>query len=76
MPGSTLRVPSVAQISRNSTQYAVNIMGSHQAKLNQTPDTPVWPVAPPRPAPVATPKVDAVAQTPPQVTPTTAPHVK
>ncbi|EGR4454637.1 hypothetical protein DDN31_12695 [Vibrio cholerae] len=75
-PGSTLRVPSLAQISRNSTQDAVNIMASHQAKLNQTPDTPVRPVAPPRPAPVATPKVEAVAQTPPQVTPTTAPQEK
>ncbi|WP_320205878.1 polar hub landmark protein HubP [Vibrio cholerae] len=76
IPGSTLRVPSLAQISRNSTQDAVNIMASHQAKLNQTPDTPVRPVAPPRPAPVATPKVEAVAQTPPQVTPTTSPQEK
>ncbi|EKF9811552.1 hypothetical protein O1D41_000827 [Vibrio cholerae] len=76
IPGSTLRVPSLAQISRNSTQDAVNIMASHQAKLNQTPDTPVRPVAPPRPAPVATPKVEAVAQTPPQVTSTTAPQEK
>ncbi|HFG1843498.1 TPA: polar hub landmark protein HubP [Vibrio cholerae] len=76
IPGSTLRVPSLAQISRNSTQDAVNIMASHQAKLNQTPDTPVRPVAPPRPAPVATPKVEAVAQTTPQVTPTTAPQEK
>ncbi|GHW77490.1 hypothetical protein VCSRO104_1007 [Vibrio cholerae] len=76
IPGSTLRVPSLAQISRNSTQDAVNIMASHQAKLNQTPDTPVRPVAPPRPAPVATPKVEAVAQTPPQVTPTTVPQEK
>ncbi len=76
IPGSTLRVPSLAQISRNSTQDAVNIMASHQAKLNQTLDAPVRPVAPPRPAPVATPKVEAVAQTPPQVTPTTAPQEK
>ncbi|EGS7959363.1 aspartate-semialdehyde dehydrogenase [Vibrio cholerae] len=76
IPGSTLRVPSLAQISRNSTQDAVNIMASHQAKLNQTPDVPLRPVAPPRPAPVATPKVEAVAQTPPQVTPTTAPQEK
>ncbi|TQP60732.1 aspartate-semialdehyde dehydrogenase [Vibrio cholerae] len=76
IPGSTLRVPSLAQISRNSTQDAVNIMASHQAKLNQTSDAPVRPVAPPRPAPVATPKVEAVAQTPPQVTPTTAPQEK
>ncbi|BDA00862.1 polar hub landmark protein HubP [Vibrio cholerae] len=76
IPGSTLRVPSLAQISRNSTQDAVNIMASHQAKLNQTPDTPVRPVAPPRPTPIATPKVEAVAQTPPQVPPTTAPQEK
>ncbi|EHE0024210.1 aspartate-semialdehyde dehydrogenase [Vibrio cholerae] len=76
IPGSTLRVPSLAQISRNSTQDAVNIMASHQAKLNQTPDTPVRPVAPPRPTPIATPKVEAVAQTTPQVTSTTAPQEK
>ncbi|ENM3949296.1 aspartate-semialdehyde dehydrogenase [Vibrio cholerae] len=76
IPGSTLRVPSLAQISRNSTQDAVNIMASHQAKLNQTSVTPVRPVAQPRPAPVVTPKVEAVAQTPPQVTPTTAPQEK
>ncbi|HAS3558285.1 TPA: hypothetical protein I6182_000335 [Vibrio cholerae] len=76
IPGSTLRVPSLAQISRNSTQDAVNIMASHQAKLNQTPDAPVRPVAPPRPTPIATPKVEAVAQTTPQVTPTTAPQEK
>ncbi len=76
IPGSTLRVPSLAQISRNSTQDAVNIMASHQAKLNQTPVTPVRPVAQPRPAPVVTPKVEAVVQTPPQVTPTTAPQEK
>ncbi len=76
IPGSTLRVPSLAQISRNSTQDAVNIMASHQAKINQTPDTPVRPVAPPRPTPIATPKVEAVAQTTPQVTPTTAPQEK
>ncbi|GHZ19209.1 hypothetical protein VCSRO172_0805 [Vibrio cholerae] len=76
IPGSTLRVPSLAQISRNSTQDAVNIMASHQAKLNQTPDAPVRPVAPPRPAPVVTPKVEAVAQTTPQVTPKTAPQEK
>ncbi|GHZ10324.1 hypothetical protein VCSRO78_0347 [Vibrio cholerae] len=76
IPGSTLRVPSLAQISRNSTQDAVNIMASHQAKLNQTPVTPVRPMAQPRPAPVVTPKVEAVAQTPPQVTPTTAPQEK
>ncbi|GHW45428.1 hypothetical protein VCSRO100_0026 [Vibrio cholerae] len=76
IPGSTLRVPSLAQISRNSTQDAVNIMASHQAKLNQTPDTPVRPVAPPRPTPIATQKVEAVAQTTPQVTPTTAPQEK
>ncbi|HAS3585033.1 TPA: hypothetical protein I6208_001409 [Vibrio cholerae] len=76
IPGSTLRVPSLAQISRNSTQDAVNIMASHQAKLNQTPDAPVRPVAPPRPTPIATPKVEAVAQTPPQVPPTTAPQEK
>ncbi|WP_154172223.1 FimV/HubP family polar landmark protein [Vibrio metoecus] len=64
IPGSTLRVPSLAQISRNSNQEAVNIMAAHQAKLNQTPVAPAVPVRP-----AAPPKVQEVAQTQPEVAP-------
>ncbi|KQA18195.1 FimV/HubP family polar landmark protein, partial [Vibrio metoecus] len=62
IPGSTLRVPSLAQISRNSNQEAVNIMAAHQAKLNQTPVAPAVPVRP-----AAPPKVQEVAQKQPEV---------
>ncbi|KQB07924.1 FimV/HubP family polar landmark protein [Vibrio metoecus] len=64
IPGSTLRVPSLAQISRNSNQEAVNIMAAHQAKLNQAPVAPAVPARP-----VAPPKVQEVAQTQPEVVP-------
>ncbi|MCG6266442.1 FimV/HubP family polar landmark protein [Vibrio furnissii] len=50
MPGSTLRVPSLAQVSRVSTQEAVNVMAAHQARLNQTPVT--TPSQPAKPQPV------------------------
>ncbi|MCR9385586.1 FimV/HubP family polar landmark protein [Vibrio metoecus] len=64
IPGSTLRVPSLAQISRNSNQEAVNIMAAHQAKLNQAPVAPAVPARP-----VAPPKVQEVAQTQSEVVP-------
>ncbi|PAR31948.1 hypothetical protein CGT99_07225 [Vibrio metoecus] len=64
IPGSTLRVPSLAQISRNNNQEAVNIMAAHQAKLNQAPVAPAVPARP-----VAPPKVQEVAQTQPEVVP-------
>ncbi len=64
IPGSILRVPSLAQISRNSNQEAVNIMAAHQAKLNQAPVAPAVPARP-----VAPPKVQEVAQTQPEVVP-------
>ncbi|MDP4492443.1 FimV/HubP family polar landmark protein [Vibrio sp. AH4] len=64
IPGSTLRVPSLAQISRNSNQEAVNIMAAHQVKLNQAPVAPAVPARP-----VAPPKVQEVAQTQPEVVP-------
>ncbi|MFH4617841.1 FimV/HubP family polar landmark protein [Vibrio furnissii] len=50
MPGSTLRVPSLVQVSRVSTQEAVNVMAAHQARLNQTPVT--TPSQPAKPQPV------------------------
>ncbi|MFG0604810.1 FimV/HubP family polar landmark protein [Vibrio mimicus] len=77
IPGSTLRIPSLAQISRNSNQEAVNIMAAHQAKLNQTPvvTTPV----PTRPTQVAktevAPPVKAEESLPPKVEPKATPEV-
>ncbi|AOW83061.1 hypothetical protein VM_10160 [Vibrio mimicus] len=68
IPGSTLRIPSLAQISRNSNQEAVSIMAAHQAKLNQTPATQPIPVRP-VPASKPTPKVEEVVQTKPDVAP-------
>ncbi|ENM5904358.1 hypothetical protein LPR20_000428 [Vibrio mimicus] len=68
IPGSTLRIPSLAQISRNSNQEAVSIMAAHQAKLNQTPATQPTPVRP-VPASKPTPKVEEVVQTKPDVAP-------
>ncbi|QIL86149.1 LysM peptidoglycan-binding domain-containing protein [Vibrio sp. HDW18] len=65
IPGSTLRIPSLAQISANTNQQAVDIMAAHQAKLTASPVTPprVRP-APVRsaPVPVASPKTEVVAQ--------------
>ncbi|ENM5897803.1 hypothetical protein LV192_001992 [Vibrio mimicus] len=68
IPGSTLRIPSLAQISRNSNQEAVSIMAAHQAKLNQTLATQPTPVRP-VPASKPTPKVEEVVQTKPDVAP-------
>ncbi|ENM5758574.1 TPA: FimV/HubP family polar landmark protein [Vibrio mimicus] len=68
IPGSTLRIPSFAQISRNSNQEAVSIMAAHQAKLNQTPATQPTLVRP-VPASKPTPKVEEVVQTKPDVAP-------
>ena len=55
MPGSNLRIPSLAQIRSSSTQDAVNVMAAHQAKLDNigspsvvaAPSAPVTPVKPP-----------------------------
>ncbi|MDH6002322.1 hypothetical protein L8R95_13160 [Vibrio aestuarianus] len=55
MPGSNLRIPSLAQIRSSSTQDAVNVMAAHQAKLDNigspsvvaAPPAPVTPVKPP-----------------------------
>ncbi|MEH0387521.1 FimV/HubP family polar landmark protein [Vibrio mimicus] len=75
IPGSTLRIPSLAQISRNSNQEAVSIMAAHQAKLNQTPATQPTPVRP-VPASKPTPKVEEVVQTKPDVAPQPQVEVK
>ncbi|EPI6148770.1 FimV/HubP family polar landmark protein [Vibrio vulnificus] len=37
VPGSTLRVPSLAQVRSASTEQAVTVMKAHQDKLNATP---------------------------------------
>jgi len=37
IPGSVLRVPSLAQVSSASTQEAVNIMAAHKARLENKP---------------------------------------
>ncbi|WP_276605449.1 FimV/HubP family polar landmark protein, partial [Vibrio sp. H11] len=75
MPGSTLRVPSLAQVRSATTQEAVNVMNAHQARLNQTTARPVAPVqiaAPqPQPTPAAQPATPATTATPaaPDATP-------
>ncbi|MGL6026298.1 MAG: FimV/HubP family polar landmark protein [Vibrio sp.] len=60
IPGSTLRIPSLAQISRNTNQQAIDIMAAHQAKLTAAAARP----APVRsaPVPVVSPKTEVVAQ--------------
>ncbi|WP_045974783.1 FimV/HubP family polar landmark protein, partial [Vibrio neptunius] len=37
IPGSTLRIPSLAQVQSVSTQEAVNVMAAHQARLTDIP---------------------------------------
>ncbi|WP_295901746.1 FimV/HubP family polar landmark protein, partial [uncultured Vibrio sp.] len=57
IPGSNLRIPSLAQVRNVSTQEAVNVMAAHQAKLDgaitrptaTTPTSPVEPAAKPEP---------------------------
>ncbi|MBY8093726.1 AAA family ATPase [Vibrio fluvialis] len=52
IPGSTLRVPSLAQVSSATTQEAINIMAAHQARLNQGEVKPAIqpdPIAKPQP---------------------------
>lgn len=70
IPGSTIRVPSAAQISRVSTASAVEVMRAHQAKLNQT--TPAKPAAQviAKPAPTV---VETKVITQPATTPVTEP---
>ncbi|EOB2571498.1 FimV/HubP family polar landmark protein [Vibrio fluvialis] len=53
IPGSTLRVPSLAQVSSATTQEAINIMAAHQARLNQGEVKPaIQPVPIAKPQPV------------------------
>lgn len=48
IPGSSLRIPSLAQVSVESTEQAVRLLEEHKRKLQQADATPA-----PRPAPVA-----------------------
>ncbi|HDY8126509.1 FimV/HubP family polar landmark protein [Vibrio vulnificus] len=80
VPGSTLRVPSLAQVRSASTEQAVTVMKAHQDKLNVTP-RPIAPTPVTRPVKVtpATP-VQAVSETvkvepPVDTTPVKAPEV-
>ncbi|EJC6746091.1 AAA family ATPase [Vibrio vulnificus] len=79
VPGSTLRVPSLAQVRSASTEQAVTVMKAHQDKLNATP-RPIGPTPVTRPVKVtpATP-VQAVSETvkvepPVDTTPVKAPE--
>ncbi|MCG9651347.1 FimV/HubP family polar landmark protein [Vibrio vulnificus] len=80
VPGSTLRVPSLAQVRSASTEQAVTVMKAHQDKLNATP-RPIAPTPVTRPVKVtpATP-FQAVSETvkvepPVDTTPVKAPEV-
>ncbi|EIY9460630.1 AAA family ATPase [Vibrio vulnificus] len=80
VPGSTLRVPSLAQVRSASTEQAVTVMKAHQDKLNATP-RPIAPTPVTRPVKVtpATP-AQAVSETvkvepPVDTTPVKAPEV-
>ncbi|MGY5768990.1 FimV/HubP family polar landmark protein [Vibrio cincinnatiensis] len=46
LPGSTLRIPSLEQVSRTSTQEAVKIMEAHQARLASPVAAPAVPARP------------------------------
>nr|WP_319016528.1 FimV/HubP family polar landmark protein [Vibrio fluvialis] len=58
IPGSTLRVPSLAQVSSATTQEAINIMAAHQARLNQGDVKPAI-----QPAPIVKPQPVVEAKT-------------
>ncbi|EKO3917175.1 AAA family ATPase [Vibrio fluvialis] len=58
IPGSTLRVPSLAQVNSATTQEAINIMAAHQARLNQGDVKPAI-----QPAPIAKPQPVVEAKT-------------
>ncbi|ELV8715694.1 AAA family ATPase [Vibrio vulnificus] len=80
VPGSTLRVPSLAQVRSASTEQAVTVMKAHQDKLNVT-SRPIAPTPVTRPVKVtpATP-AQAVSETvkvesPVDTTPVKAPDV-
>ncbi|MFV0450100.1 MAG: FimV/HubP family polar landmark protein [Vibrio sp.] len=59
IPGSTLRIPSLAQVSRVSTKEAVSVMAAHQARLTQQQTKPVTTVvtSPAKPVVEAKPQV-------------------
>ncbi|KOO07007.1 FimV/HubP family polar landmark protein, partial [Vibrio hepatarius] len=59
IPGSTLRIPSLEQISSVSTQQAIRVMDAHQARLQPAPQRPaqvVTPTVEPQTAQVAAPQ--------------------
>ncbi|MBY7966470.1 AAA family ATPase [Vibrio fluvialis] len=58
IPGSTLRVPSLAQVNSATTEEAINIMAAHQARLNQGDVKPAI-----QPAPIAKPQPVVEAKT-------------
>ncbi|MGY5651674.1 FimV/HubP family polar landmark protein [Vibrio cincinnatiensis] len=60
LPGSTLRIPSLEQVSRASTQEAVKIMEAHQARLA----SPVAAPAVPAPARPTVPEVSSTVKEP------------
>ena len=49
IPGSTLRIPSLAQVQRATTQEAVRVMQAHQARLANETRTPTPTTAPSTP---------------------------
>ncbi|EKO3558319.1 AAA family ATPase, partial [Vibrio metschnikovii] len=59
LPGSTLRIPSIEQINRASTQEAITIMTAHQARLTGSPEPTVAAVPTPARPPVAPPVTEA-----------------
>ncbi|MHC6526713.1 FimV/HubP family polar landmark protein, partial [Vibrio proteolyticus] len=63
IPGSTLRVPSLSQVTSVSTQEAVRVMDAHKARLNDAPGKAAPKVAQPavKPQPVTKPEVKAEA---------------
>ncbi|EOB3675258.1 FimV/HubP family polar landmark protein [Vibrio vulnificus] len=63
VPGSTLRVPSLAQVRSASTEQAVTVMKAHQDKLNAT-SRPIAPTPVTRPVKVtSTTPAQAVSET-------------
>ncbi|EKO3565712.1 AAA family ATPase [Vibrio metschnikovii] len=72
LPGSTLRIPSIEQINRASTQEAITIMAAHQARLTGAPEPAVAAVPMPARPSVAPPVTEAspvVEQPAPSVVP-------
>ncbi|WP_165310620.1 FimV/HubP family polar landmark protein [Vibrio ziniensis] len=61
LPGSTLRVPSLAQVNSVTTEEAVNVMAAHKARLTQQPVQPITSAVTPKRAevkPTVTPTIE------------------